>query len=150
MNLEPLPSKKPNFTGTSLRQSLVLLHLLYWYLVLYISLNKGVTMACIDKTYTTSWEEYSELKNWVESNNRSFKYEGFRHTEVNLSNCLYSYNENDFSGIPLPVLSTFYMVDRYLIRKCNIKFVQDRMREVYGDKEYDRIKSLYNAGVPNG
>jgi len=30
-------------------------------------------MAGIDKIYTSSWEEYSQLKDWVSKNNKTFK-----------------------------------------------------------------------------
>lgn len=39
-----------------------------------IGKNKGeIKMAGIDKIYTSSWEEYSQLKDWVSKNNKTFK-----------------------------------------------------------------------------
>lgn len=93
-------------------------------------------MAAIDKTFTKSWDEYCQLKEWAKKKSLLKGREGVEAT--NLLNCIYDHNESDFNEREIAVMNTDYEVDVYLIRKCPLKFVQDRMKEVY-QGEYETI-----------
>lgn len=100
-------------------------------------------MAGIDKTYTSSWDDYVALIEWISKNNKTYKFEWTGGDKASVSDCLYEYKQEDFDGRVWPVLNTPYVADKHLIRKCPLQFVQDRMKEVYGEEEYLRIKSMY-------
>jgi hypothetical protein len=103
-------------------------------------------MAGIDKTYTASWDEYCQLLKWARAQKVSFKsdWPGERYT---IEGCIYERDESDFGGREVPVMNTPCMVDRYLIRKCPLEFVQIRMKEVYGEEDYLRYKNMYKRGT---
>lgn len=99
-------------------------------------------MAGIDKTYTSSYDEYLELKNWIRDQTVTF-YNGYK---VRLYDYLWEYTEEDFNfdnpDTELPVFNTPTWMDIYLIQNCPVQFVQDRMREVRSKEEYEEFKTM--------
>lgn len=97
-------------------------------------------MAAIDKIYITSIEQYREYKKWCDS----VPYQ--RDSIGNLwhpSEFLYSGTEREYIiGLiyskELPICNNPVYVDVFLIRNCPIEFIQNRLKEQYGD-EYDCI-----------
>lgn len=100
-------------------------------------------MAAIDKTYTNSYKNYTDLIEWARNN----KFTCPNGTIVNVLNSIYSYwTEEDFNkaineGHTLPVMNTSLSTDYYLIKYCPLQFVQDRMIEVYNEDYYNAIKN---------
>lgn len=97
-------------------------------------------MAGIDKTYTSSWEEYSQLKEWISKHDKTYKDRSYIDGYISVSGCLYDWEESDFDGRELPIMNTPTKIDKYLIRNCPLQFVQDRMKEVYSEKSYKILK----------
>lgn len=93
-------------------------------------------MAYIDKTYTNSRDEYSRLKQWIMENDKEFPYE-FSLDKIKLSDCLFDWNKEDFNlldvGENLPVLCTPSIVDVFMLLKCPLVFVTNRIKEVYSE-----------------
>lgn len=92
-------------------------------------------MAGIDKTYTSSFDEYMEFKNWAIGKSITF----FNGKKENVSDWIWDLDKDDFDGRELPIMNTPTWLDIYLIQNCPIKFVSDRMKEVYG-KSYNKLK----------
>ena len=89
-------------------------------------------MASIDKTYTDSYKEYKEFKDWAEDKSVTF-FDG--HTQY-IRDHIYNWEEDDFNGHELPIMNTPTWMDIYLIQNCKINFVLDRMKAVYGDRTF--------------
>lgn len=94
-------------------------------------------MASIDKTYTDSFKEYKELKDWAREKTIVFN----KKQKVNVSDYIYDWEEEDFSS-ECPVMNTPTSVDAFLIQKCPLKFVQDRLKGVYDRKTFKELKNL--------
>ena len=96
-------------------------------------------MAAIDKTYTNSYKNYTDLIEWARNN----KFTCPNGTIVNVLNSIYSnWTKEDFNkaineGHTLPVMNTSQSTDYYLIKYCPLQFVQDRMIEVYDEDYYN-------------
>ena len=104
-------------------------------------------MAGIDKTYTDSYKDYSELKGWARG--KVIKY--WTGQEEEIVDYIYEWDEEDFNGRELPVMNTSQSVDLFLIQNCNLKFVQDRMREVYNKDTYEEFKTMkFPTEKPDG
>lgn len=113
-------------------------------------------MAAIDKIYITSIEQYREYKKWCNSipyqrdsignlwHPSEFIYDGYRTmTEQDYINSLSNSKE-------IPLCNNPSYVDVFLIRNCPIEFIQNRLKEQYGD-EYDCIlnyTSMYDTYKP--
>lgn len=97
-------------------------------------------MAGIDKTYTNSFEEYQQLVDWAKDKEIVFN----KKQKKRLSDYIYQWNEEDFIS-ELPVMNTPNYIDIYLIQNCPIKFVQDRMKEVYSEES---IKEFNDINFP--
>lgn len=96
-------------------------------------------MAAIDKTYTNKWEEYCEYRDWAMGQ----KFVCPNGDIIRPIDYLFRWNKEDFDGEKyLPIMNTPYSLDYFLIKHCPIKFVCDRLREVY-DSEY--IDSILNG-----
>ena len=96
-------------------------------------------MAAIDKTYTTSWNEYQTLIKWAKETTFTCP-DG---TKLKPIDYVYSHwAKEDFDIMGRPVMNTSYVCDYYLIKYCPLDFVQKRMTEVY-DEEY--VKSIKNG-----
>jgi hypothetical protein len=93
-------------------------------------------MASIDKTYTTKYSEYKEFKEWARDKAVPF-FDGkfFKVKEV-----IYDRDEEDFDGRDLPVFNSAEWLDIYLIKYCPVKFVQNRLLEVYNSKFIEYAK----------
>lgn len=95
-------------------------------------------MAGIDKTYTNSFAEYKQLVDWVKDKEEVVF---SKKQKEKLSDYIYQWSEEDFT-YELPVMNTPSYIDIFLIKNCPLKFVQDRMKEVYSEetiKEFNTI-----------
>lgn len=124
-------------------------------------------MAAIDRTYLKTWDEYSKLKQWVETLGTVTDDYGNR---FDLSRYLYNRTEEDFAslsdGDDLSVWSTPRHIDIWLIRNCPLDFIQDNLKEQYSggwsktaltgynpDDQYTQIlerRSVYDTYERNG
>lgn len=95
-------------------------------------------MAGIDKIYTTSFEEYKEFKQWADAQYITF----FDDYKVRVGDWVRSFQESDFDGDELPIAVTPTWIDIYLIQNCKSDFVLARMKEVYGDAEYESLGGI--------
>lgn len=102
-------------------------------------------MASIDKTYTDSYEEYVKFKNWADKQVATF-YNGHK---VCIGNWVWSYEKEDFLNGELPIMNTPTWMDIYLIQNCKSDFVLNRMKEVYGEDEYERFRTMNVAVLPS-
>lgn len=94
-------------------------------------------MAAIDKTYTSSWEEYQEIIKWAKEN----KFTCPNGMIINPLNYCYTWGEEDFKGQrELPVMNTPQSLDYFLIKECPLRIIQRRMKDVYGPEEFQSIK----------
>lgn len=102
-------------------------------------------MAGIDKTYTDSYTDYKEFKDWADKQYVTFF---DSHTKC-IGDWVWDLSEEDFKSGEIPIMNTPTWLDVYLIRNCTIRFVIDRMKEVYGDsfKEYKRKTILSELPV---
>jgi hypothetical protein len=108
-------------------------------------------MAAIDKTYTDSWRNYCNLKEWA-SKSKFICPDG---TIVDISKSVYGWlEEREFGkGRFLPVMSTSWVSDYYLIKYCPLDFVQKRMIEVYNEEFVQSVnngKSEYDFFTKEG
>ena len=102
-------------------------------------------MAGIDKTYTDSYKDYKEFKDWADAQTLTF----FNGHKVCIGDWVWDYEEEDFDGGEIPIMNTPTWLDIYLVQNCKVKFVLDRMEEVYGRdscKEYLSVD--LTAGPP--
>ncbi len=102
-------------------------------------------MAGIDKTYTSSYQEYREFKDWADTQVITF-YDGHK---VCAGDWVYGLEEGDFTGRQTPIMNTPTWLDTYLIQNCPVEFVQERMRSVYGDY-YEELNSKPFPSRPIG
>ena len=96
-------------------------------------------MAAIDKTYTNKWEEYCEYRDWAMGQ----KFICPNGDIISPIDYLFQWKKEDFEDERyLPIMNTPYSLDYFLIKHCPVRFVHDRLREVY-DSEY--IDSILNG-----
>jgi len=86
-------------------------------------------MASIDKAYTADYKEYLALIEWCNGVKIKFG-------KSTLSDRIYDWAESDFDGNERPVINTSSEMDEYIINNCPLKFMQDRMKEVYSPDAY--------------
>lgn len=87
-------------------------------------------MAAIDKTYTKNWDDYQSLIEWCKG--KSFILQNG--DVIYPSRYIYDWEKEDFDGKKeFPVWNTPIYLDIWLIRNCPLKFIQDRLKEQYGD-----------------
>lgn len=101
-------------------------------------------MAGIDKTYTNSYEEYKEFKDWADTQFITF-FDGYK---VCIGDWVYDLNESDFDNRERSIMNTPTWLDIYLIQNCKIQFVLDRMKYVYSEEDYSRFKSIELTAKP--
>lgn len=95
-------------------------------------------MAGIDKTYTDSFKEYSEFKEWSKDKTILFP----TGQKIEVSNYIYDeWEEEDFVR-ELPIMNSPTYLDIYLIQNCPFEFIQNRMRDVYGEESYTEFKNM--------
>ncbi len=89
-------------------------------------------MAAIDKTYLKTWEQYQQLKDWCTSIGTTVDDYG---NKIRPLNFLWGYwKPEDFEkGREIPVWNTPEYFDVWLIRNCPLDFIQDTLKEQYGD-----------------
>lgn len=86
-------------------------------------------MAAIDKTYTSSWEDYQSLIEWCKGKSFTLKNGDI----IYPSNYIFEWSKEDFDGErELPVWNTPNYLDIWLIRNCPLNFIQERLKEQYG------------------
>jgi hypothetical protein len=103
-------------------------------------------MAAIDKTYTDSYKDYKEFKDWADTQNITF-YDGL--TE-NIGKYVWKYDEEDFASGEIPIMNSPMWLDVYIIQNCKIKFVLDRLLYVYGEKTFEEYKTIDLTAKPSG
>lgn len=96
-------------------------------------------MAGIDKTYTDSYNEYKEFRDWSNDKSVVFNY-GNKKLIKNVSDYIYCWNNEDFNGNELPIMNTPTWLDKYLYDNCPCKFVTDRLNGVYPEKHLENLK----------
>ena len=95
-------------------------------------------MAAIDKTYTSSWDEYQALIKWA----RETIFTCPDGTKLKPIDYVYGHwTKEDFDVMVRPVMNTSDVCDYYLIKYCPLDFVQERMTEVYSKEYVDSIKN---------
>ncbi len=103
-------------------------------------------MASIDKTYITDIQQYRDFINWAK--NKKFTTPlGFVLSPMN--SLYYIEDINDETSLiealkndkSVPILNTSDTMDYYLIKYCPLDFIQNRMKEVYGEDYYLSIKN---------
>jgi hypothetical protein len=97
-------------------------------------------MAGIDKTYTNSYEEYKEFKDWADKQVVTF-FDGHKKCA---GDYLYTFEKDDFTGRDIPIMNSPTWLDIYLIQNCKSEFVLERMKEVYNEEDY---KSFLNVDL---
>lgn len=101
-------------------------------------------MAGIDKTYTDSYKDYKEFKDWSNKQTLTF-YNGYK---VNIGNWVWEWEEEDFTGEELPIMNTPTWLDMFLVQNCKSDFVLDRMKVVYGEEAYNNFKTVDLTAKP--
>ncbi len=101
-------------------------------------------MASIDKTYTDSYKNYKEFKDWANTQKLTF----FDGLTVCIGDWVWNYEEEDFSDGEIPIMNTPTWLDIYLIQNCKVKFVLDRMKSVYDGRSYNYLQSIDLTATP--
>ena len=101
-------------------------------------------MAIIDKTYVKSLEEYKMFIDWAKDK----VYQGAQGTTFKVMDYVYSDWTLDAvteyfnrENAPIAILNTSWSIDYFLIKDCPFDFVQERMKEVYGEEYYMEVKN---------
>lgn len=101
-------------------------------------------MAGIDKTWCQSLMEFNEFKHWAINNKFKTPYDEI----IDFTRCMYSFNstpeelmEKLTNCKSILVMNTSTVEDYYLIKYCDIPFVQSRMKSVYNKETYESIKN---------
>jgi hypothetical protein len=102
-------------------------------------------MAGIDKTYTNSYKDYREFKDWANKQKLTF----FDGHYVCIGDWVWYYEEEDFNSGEIPIMNTPIWLDIYLIQNCKSQFVLDRMREVYDEATYEYFKNVNLTAAPS-
>lgn len=107
-------------------------------------------MAGIDKTYTNSWQDYREFKDWADTQTLRF-FDG--HKEC-IGHWVWEYTEEDFIECnarngELAVMNTPTWLDAYLIQHCQSAFVLDRMRQVYSAESFNELRAVDLTAPPS-
>lgn len=94
-------------------------------------------MAAIDKTYVTSYKDYKNFIEWAKGTHFPCP-NGFIMKPIEY---VYDwFTETDFDGEKeIPIMNTDNDVDYFLIKYCPFQFVQDRMKQVYGEEYYQSV-----------
>lgn len=101
-------------------------------------------MAGIDKTYTNSYKDYKEFKDWADTQYLTF----FDGHKVCIGNWVCSCEKDDFDYGEIPIMNTPTWLDVYLIQNCKSKFVLDRMMDVYDEEFYSEAESINLSAAP--
>lgn len=101
-------------------------------------------MAGMDKTYTKSYKEYREFKDWANKQVVTF----FNGHKERVGEWVAEYEEKDFDGTERAVMNSPEWLDAYLIQNCKVKFVLDRMKEVRGESSFNELKKVDLSARP--
>jgi len=101
-------------------------------------------MAGIDKTYTDSYSDYREFKDWSDTQNLTF----FNGYKACIGDWVWEYEKEHFDNGKIPIMNTPTWLDIYLIQNCKSKFVLDRMSDVYGDESYEEFRHINLSAKP--
>jgi hypothetical protein len=102
-------------------------------------------MAGIDKTYTNSYSNYKEFKDWADKQTLTF----FNGYKVCIGDWVWRYEKEDFDGCERPIMNTPTWLDIYLIQNCKSNFILDRMKSVYDEKSYKRFQTIDLTAKPS-
>ena len=101
-------------------------------------------MAGIDKTWCQSLMEFNEFKHWAINN----KFKTPMGETIDFTCCMYSFDstpeelmEELTNYRSILVMNTSAVEDYYLIKYCDVTFVQSRMKNVYNTEYYESIKN---------
>jgi hypothetical protein len=95
-------------------------------------------MASIDNTYTNSYDEYKEFKDWANNQRITF----FDGLSICVGDFVLDYEKDDFRNGEITIMNTPTWLDVYLIQNCKIEFVINRMKEVYGNEYYKELQQI--------
>ena len=99
-------------------------------------------MAGIDKTYIKTYNQYKEVCDWCKDIVVTFGIN--KNIKFKPSDFINEYTKDDFNQLPengeLVLWNTPQYMDEWLIKNCPIDFIQNRLKEQYGD-DYDDIKN---------
>ena len=101
-------------------------------------------MAGIDKTWCQSIAEFNEFKQWAINNKFKTPYGetiDFTYYMYNFDSTPEELMEELTNCKSILVMNTSTVEDYYLIKYCNIPFVQSRMKSVYSEENYESIKN---------
>ena len=101
-------------------------------------------MAGIDKTYTDSYSDYKEFKDWAVKQTLTF----FNGHTVRIGDWIRDCKEEDFNDGEIPIMNTPTWLDIYLIQNCKTKFVLDRLKSVYGEDSFKEYQSVDLTAKP--
>lgn len=101
-------------------------------------------MAGIDKTYTDSYKEYKEFKDWADAQYLTF-FDGYK---VCIGDWVWDLVEADFSR-ERSIMNSPTWLDIYLIQNCKSSFVLDRMQDVYSEEDYELFKTIKLTEKPS-
>lgn len=88
-------------------------------------------MAGIDKIYGTQ-KQYNELKNWLKENQKPIKCRvGFKEYEMVMPT-EYLYPRNGYDKNERPISNFPEAIDKWLLKKCKIEWVVNKIKEQYG------------------
>lgn len=108
-------------------------------------------MAGIDKTYAKTWREYESLLEWAKDKEFTCP-NGMKLYPIN---SVFKWDENDKKDIiersksfkrdrpdeefEFLVMNTSQSMDYFLIKQCPLEFVQNRMKQVYGEEYIEQV-----------
>lgn len=95
-------------------------------------------MAGIDKTYTDSYSDYKDFKDWAHKQTLTF----FNGHTVRIGDWIRDCEEEDFNDGEIPIMNTPTWLDIYLIQNCKTKFVLDRLKSIYGEVSFKEYQSV--------
>jgi hypothetical protein len=101
-------------------------------------------MAEIDKTYTDSYKDYKEFKDWADTQKLTF-FDGFT---VCIGDRVWNCEEKDFKNGEIPIMNTPTWLDIYLIQNCKVEFVLDRLKSVYNKESYNYFQGIDLTAKP--
>ena len=101
-------------------------------------------MAGIDKTYTDSYQDYKNFKDWADKQTLTF----FNGYKVCIGDWIWLYKKEDFDTGEIPIMNTPTWLDIYLIQNCKSDFVLDRMKEVYGEEFCVEVQAVDLTAKP--
>ena len=96
-------------------------------------------MAAIDKTYTNSFKKYKDYLNWAKD--KVFICPNGQ--KLYPINYIYDFwKKEDFEGGKWhPIMNTSTSIDYFLIKNCPFDFVQEQLKDAYGEDYYNNIKN---------